>query len=417
MVAHLFGVSATILCMLFSAPDDFARGRAAPAIEALGSLVGAVDAVACEDLSERSASQLGADLVAERRQIDRLEADFSRRLRRFEALGGPRAEGATSMVAWLRNRCGLSAGGAMGRTEVARQLGVLPDAADLFAAGAIGLDSAVVLAQAVTEVGAEAAVAAAPELTQAALAQDPTELRLSARQLRHQVDDAAAALSHEKLYERRFLTITACQSGAYRLEGLLDPEGGALLGTTVGSLMLPVHGDTRSTRQRRADALVELAFRAASAQQLPRRGGQRPHLVLRTTLGALRGDPGEPAPELSGVGAVPLVTAQRIACDAAVSEVVVSPEGHPLDAGRTRRTPSPAQRRALVERDRGCCFPGCDRPPEWCDAHHLLRDWGAGGETNVAEMGLVCRPHHRMLHEGGWRLVRDADGHTTARPP
>jgi hypothetical protein len=380
-------------------------------------LAGAVDAVVGEDVDQRSAGQLGADLVAERRQIDRLEADFSRRLRRFEALDGHSADGATSVIAWLRNRCGLSAAGAMGRTEVARRLAVLPDAADLFAAGAIGLDSAVVLAQAVTEVGTGAAVAAAPELTQAALVQDPTELRLSTRQLRHQVDAAAAPASAEKLYERRCLTMTPCASGAYRLEGLLDPEGGALLCSTVGALMRPLPGDTRSTRQRRADALVELAVRAAHAQRLPRRGGQRPHLVLRTTLAALRGDPGEPAPELSGVGAVPLATAQRIACDAAVSEVVMSPGGQPLDAGRTRRTPSPAQRRALVERDRGCCFPSCDRPPEWCDAHHLLRDCGKGGQTNVAEMGLICRTHHRMVHEGGWRLVREADGHVSARPP
>jgi hypothetical protein len=383
----------------------------------LGALVTAVDAVVAQRVEHRSASQLGVELVAQRRQIDRLEADFSRRLGRFEALGGHRADGATSVVAWLRDRCGLSAGGAIGRTEVARQLAVLPEAADLFAAGTIGLDSAVVLAHTVSEVGAEAAVAAAPELTQAALVQDPTELRLSARQLRFQVDAAAAAMAHEKLYERRSLTMTPCASGAYRLEGLLDPEGGALLCTTVGSLMRPLPGDTRSTQQRRADALVELAFRAAQAQRLPRQGGQRPHLVLRTTLAALRGDPGEPAPELTGVGAIPLATAQRIACDAAVSEVVMSPVGHPLDAGRTRRTASPAQRRALVARDRGCCFPSCDRPPEWCDAHHLLRDWGQGGQTNVGDMGLVCRTHHRMVHEGGWQLVRGAAGDITARPP
>ena len=407
--AHAFVLSATILCMVLAL-----RAAGGDGFDRLGA---AVDGVVGERIEQRSAGRLGEDLVAIRRQIDRLEAEFSRRLGRFETLGGHRADGAASVVAWLRERCGLSGGGASARVEVARQLAVLPDARDLFAAGAIGLDSAQLLAHTVSDVGCEAAAAAAPELTSAALTQDPDGLRLCSRQLRHQVDADGAAVAHEKLFERRSLSLTQGRGGGWWLEGLLDPEGGALVSTALDALMRPVPGEVRSSRQRRADALVELATRGAQSHALPRRGGQRPHLVLRTTLAALRGEPGEPAPELSKVGAIPLATAQRIACDAAVSEVVVSPEGQPLDAGRTRRTSSPAMRRAIVERDGGCIFPGCDRPPEWCDAHHLERDWCDGGETNVREMGLVCRTHHRMVHEGRWRLVRVADGSVSARPP
>ena len=233
--------------------------------DGFGRLGAAVDEVAGRGIEGRPAGRIGEDLIALRRQIDRLEAEFSRRLERFEALGGHRLEGAASVVAWLRERCGLSAGGAMGRTEVARQLSVLPDARDLFAAGAIGLDSAQVLAHTVSDVGRDAAAAAAPELTAAALAQDPDGLRLCSRELRHQVDAEGGAAAHEKLFERRSLRLTQGRAGGWWLEGLLDPEGGALVSTALDALMRPLPGDVRSSRQRRADALVELATRAEVA--------------------------------------------------------------------------------------------------------------------------------------------------------
>ncbi len=88
----------------------------------------------------------------------------------------------------------------------------------------------------------------------------------------------------------------------------------------------------------------------------------------------------------------------------------------PLEVGRTSRVVTAAQRAALVVRDGGCAFPGCDRPPAWCEAHHL-RHWLHGGPTDLANLALVCRAHHRAVHEGGWRLARDPDGRLTASPP
>jgi len=88
----------------------------------------------------------------------------------------------------------------------------------------------------------------------------------------------------------------------------------------------------------------------------------------------------------------------------------------PLDVGRTSRVVLPAQRAALAVRDGGCVFPGCSRPLAWCDAHHL-RHWLHGGPTDLANLALVCRTHHRAVHEGGWRLARQPDGHLTATPP
>jgi HNH endonuclease len=88
----------------------------------------------------------------------------------------------------------------------------------------------------------------------------------------------------------------------------------------------------------------------------------------------------------------------------------------PLEVGRASRVVSAAQRAALVVRDGGCAVTGCDRPPPWCEAHHL-RHWLDGGRTDLANLALVCRAHHRAVHEGGWRLVRDGDGRLGAIPP
>jgi hypothetical protein len=88
----------------------------------------------------------------------------------------------------------------------------------------------------------------------------------------------------------------------------------------------------------------------------------------------------------------------------------------PLELGRTTRTVAPAQRNALVVRDGGCAFPGCDRPQGWCEAHHL-RHWAHGGPTDLANLALLCWAHHRAVHEGGWQLGHDPDGRLQATPP
>jgi hypothetical protein len=88
----------------------------------------------------------------------------------------------------------------------------------------------------------------------------------------------------------------------------------------------------------------------------------------------------------------------------------------PLEVGRTSRVVTAGQRVALAVRDGGCSFPDCDRPPAWCEAHHL-RHWLHGGPTDLANLALLCRAHHRAVHEGGWQLTRDPDGRLTATPP
>jgi hypothetical protein len=110
-------------------------------------------------------------------------------------------------------------------------------------------------------------------------------------------------------------------------------------------------------------------------------------------------------------------TARRLACDATVLPAVLGSAGQVLDLGRSTRLVTPPLRRALVLRDGGCRFPGCDRPPEWTDGHHLV-PWARGGPTDLANMILLCRHHHVLVHEGGWRITLHPDTNTvTATQP
>ena len=92
-----------------------------------------------------------------------------------------------------------------------------------------------------------------------------------------------------------------------------------------------------------------------------------------------------------------------------LSPVLGGAPTQPLEVGRTTRVIQPAQRTALAVRDGGCVFPHCHRPLAWCEAHHL-RHWVHGGPTDLANLALLCRAHHRAVHEGGWQLTRATDG-------
>jgi len=107
-------------------------------------------------------------------------------------------------------------------------------------------------------------------------------------------------------------------------------------------------------------------------------------------------------------------TSRRLCCDASVVRVTHGSDGSLLDFGRRTRTIPPALRRALEVRDRGCRFPGCSS--RFCDAHHI-RHWAHGGETSLSNCLLLCRHHHRLVHEGRWSLGLSAQGHPVFRSP
>jgi hypothetical protein len=123
---------------------------------------------------------------------------------------------------------------------------------------------------------------------------------------------------------------------------------------------------------------------------------------------SLLGHPGAVGGETGWAGPLDPEACRRLACDGAVTRV--------LEVGRATRVIQPGQRTALAVRDGGCVFPACQRPLAWCEAHHL-RHWLHGGPTDLANLALLCRAHHRAVHEGGWHLTRQPDGRLTASPP
>ncbi len=346
--------------------------------------------------------------------IDPLEAAFATGVRRFDESGEYKADGALSLTAWLRWKCKLSGGAAMERVEIARQLEKLPETAAAFANGDVGFQHVAVLARTAEHVGAAAVRKEEGKLLQVAQTMDPGQFTTVAKNFEHRVDAAGALAEANRAYERRYFHISEPQDGIVRLDGVLDAEGGATLRSALQPFMKPVKDDDRSYGQRGADALVELGRHGGSGSK--RDGaGPRPQLIIRASLDTLAGIKGAPAGELEGGGTVPAATVQRYACDSAISRITGQGElEHELN--RASRTLPAATRRALEARDRHCVFAGCTRPLNWCDGHHLVW-WTRGGPTALPNLALLCRPHHRMVHEEGWILERMKEGHWRAKPP
>src|SRR6266849_3520903 len=365
-------------------------------------------------LSGLDAASLGEPLIEIRGVIDRSESVFADGVRRFDKSGEYKADGALSLVAWLRWKCKLSAGAAAERVEVARQLEKLPKTEAAFASGMLGYQHVAVMARAAEHVGAAAVRKEEAGLLHAAQTLDPGQFTGVAKNFEHRVDAAGALAEANHAYQRRYFHIGEPVDGLVRLDGLIDAEGGATLRTALQAFMKPVKDDARSYGQRSADALVELGRQGGSGSK--RDGaGPRPQLIIRASLDTLAGTPGAPAGELDGGGSVPAETVQRHACDSAIIRITGQGElDHELN--HASRTISASTRRALESRDQHCVFPGCSRPTIWCDGHHLVW-WIKGGATALPNLALLCRPHHRMVHEEGWRLVRHKDGRFTTIPP
>jgi Domain of unknown function (DUF222)/HNH endonuclease len=149
-----------------------------------------------------------------------------------------------------------------------------------------------------------------------------------------------------------------------------------------------------------AEALVALAD-AGLASQTDRSGGERYQVVVHIDAGELGGDGEASAGALSDGPALAAETARRLACDASVVGISER-NGRTLRVGRKTRTIPPALRRALRARDPGCRFPGCQNH-RFVDAHHV-RHWARGGETTLDNLVLLCRRHHRLVHEGGYDI-------------
>jgi hypothetical protein len=208
----------------------------------------------------------------------------------------------------------------------------------------------------------------------------------------------------------------------------LDNELGEKLAAALDPWTTPVpepdgSPDPRSQAQRRAEALNRLLDSFFAQEDRPIRGGVKPHVTLTVspeylTQMQMTGITGSTAPtptptpaaSFEWTGPVSVSTAQMVACDSVITKILVDNNSVPLDVGREFRSVTPAIRKALMVRDKGCAFPGCGCPAGWTDGHHI-KFWSQGGATSLANTVLLCRRHHRYIHHKGWQVFIGHDGH------
>ena len=375
--------------------------------EALSQLAAAVAKV-------EQADEVDVDPKALRSHIDRLEGKFSLVVRRATERGDHVINGHCSAVSWVMNTCKMSQSSASDRLCVGKQLESSPLVAEALSNGHIGYQSASVICHLQDKLGEKRDQLDEEGLIRYAREHSVRDLSWATAHTRYVLDSEGFERDTEENYEERFLHISE-MNGMYHLTGVMDPEGGAALKSAVDALAKRLgQDDGRSAKQRRADALTELTHHALEAGTMPRRNRVRPHINVNTTLEGLKGELGAAASELQPGMLVSSKTVQRLACDGTLSRVLKA-DSVVVDVGRATRTTSPAQSRALKARYRGCAGPGCDRPLNWTSTHHI-EFWARGGPNNLPNLLPLCYYHHRLVHEGGWQVVRAGEGYKFIPP-
>ncbi len=393
-------------------------------------------------LGERIA-ELAARINSAEAQMMALIADFDRR--------GGWKDGFGSCAEWLAWRIGIKIGPARERVRAARALEKLPRTADALREGSISYAKVRALTRVATP-GSEA------KLLEFARAGSAAKLEQMVRMWKKLSRDAELTAEQARHRSRAF-SVFVDGDGMYVVRGRLEPEVGALLMRAVeaasdalfrredgatdartGAKARDLGTDRTDPRiertdprpepkQRRADAVGLLAERALAAgfgggesSATPEDGStggsdsghqvesgtraERYQVMVHCDAATLaeEGEPGRS--DLDGIR-VSAETSRRMACDAAVVAMVHARDGAVLSVGRRTRTIPPHIRRALEERDRGCRFPGCGC--RFTEAHHV-KHWADGGETSLGNTVLLCRRHHRAVHEGRVKVSVATDG-------
>ncbi|HUF70288.1 MAG TPA: DUF222 domain-containing protein, partial [Longimicrobiales bacterium] len=220
-------------------------------------------------------------------------------------------------------------------------------------------------------------------------------------------------------HKSRALYVYQDEDGMVVLRGRLTAEVGALVMRALEAAREPVRRQVRvedgpTIGQQQADALALLAESALHHGLDPGAPGERYQVVVHVDAAVLA-DPDQRGQSVLEDGArVPAETSRRLACDASRVVMCHDDDGRPVEIGARTRTIPPALRRALHHRDRGCRFPGCGLP---IGQGHHLRHWAQGGPTTLSNLAMVCRRHHRAVHEEGFQVDRQPDGTLRFRWP
>ena len=248
-----------------------------------------------------------------------------------------------------------------------------------------------------------------------AKAEGAERLREHAEDAAHRVAPATVLNRARAAEQKRGFHMTPVLDG-YLPGGFLSTTGGDALLTALDALADQREGDageradgTDGLAQGRADALVRMAEDRLRAGDLPQRHNGPTTMTIVMRADTAQALPGAPAARTGRGRAVPAAEAHMLRCEAALRAVLVDGDGEILWQGRKRRLATRAQYEAMAVRDGGCTAPGCGRPPRECDAHHDIA-WAAGGHTDVDQMRLLCRRHHRELHDELWQRQHGVAG-------
>jgi hypothetical protein len=337
--------------------------------------------------------------------IDVLEGEFSANARDCQEAGEHLVAGNISAASWLARTCGMSVTSAADRLCVGEQLESLPKLAAALGSGKISFQSTSVLCHLREQLGEKGDLFDEDEMLEYAREYSVYQLRKLCNAARHAADPDGFFNDAEESFIRRRLHISQMPDGMFAVDGTLDPVSGAAFKSGL-EVLAKRQGpeDERSHSQRMADAAGELAMHAMEQGTLPRRHSVKPHINLTMTLEGLKGERGVPPADLELSLPISTRTAERLACDCTMSRVVLA-DSMVIDVGRATRTVSPPTLRALRVRDKGCRFPGCDRQVNWSSPHHIIA-WARGGPGNLPNLVLLCYYHHRLVHEGGWQVVK-----------
>ena len=345
-----------------------------------------------------------AEYLRLEREVTMLQARMADRLARIDSERRYEGAGYLSAAAFVRDRAGVSAGEASRRVAEARELQKHPEVREAFATARVDR-ARVAMLLAAAKVSDEFFSRDEGVLVDTISGLSMKDSRRTVDYWKQAADQRAAAADAGHLHKRRRLHVSETLGGMVRIDGEFDPEGGQIVLTALRALTDSQQldsDDVRAPAQRRADALTDICADYLEYADTPMMGAVRPHVSVIVSLEALRGGPGEPC-ELDDGTVITPETTRRIACDSSVSRIVVGGASEILDVGRATRSIPAAIRKALIIRDRHCRYRGCERPHRWCDAHHV-EHWVNGGPTSLDNLVLLCRRHHRAVHEGGVRL-------------
>jgi hypothetical protein len=363
--------------------------------------------------------RLGDEIAELSAHLDAATARLLDLIREFDARAGWNT-GFRSCAAWLSWRVGLDLGASRERVRVARALGTLPLLAQSLARGELSYAKVRALTRVATPDTEERLLVVGRSGTAEHVERIVRGWRC--------VDRQAEAQETTQRHKSRALHVYQDEDGMVVIRGRLEPEVGTLLMQALAAgrevlyqkaranekahghetnSAVDVSAETSTIAQQQADALALLAETALHHELDPGAPGARYQVVVHVDAPALA-DPDQPGQSVLEDGThVSAETSRRLACDASRVVMRHDGDGHLMEIGARTRTIPPALRRALHHRDRGCRFPGCG--VRYGQGHHL-HHWAQGGPTALSNLALLCRRHHRAVHEEGYKVDRQSDG-------